>query len=81
MAEDRNRPFNDDIMTLFMGIEPEEPGQHGRTEVPGPEQDAIGLIVSIRDMCDEWLMQSGKGGNEPVEEQEGVEENGEEEEV
>ena len=64
---DRERPFDDDIMTLIMGIQPEAPGQHGRTQVPGPEKDAVSLIIEIKDMCEEWLMQSGKDGeNEDI---------------
>lgn len=59
MAKDT--PFNDDMMTLIMGIEPDEPGQHGRTLAPMPDKDAIGLITEIKDMCEEFLMHVGKG--------------------
>lgn len=53
-------PFSDDVMTIIMGIEPEEPGMHGPCEVPCPTEDATDLIIKIRDMCDKWLLKAGK---------------------
>ena len=54
-------PFDEDAMTLIMGLGgPSEPGQHGRTEVPMPEQDAIGLVTQIKDLCEEFLLQVDK---------------------
>jgi len=54
------QPFDDDMMTLIMGIEPDEPGQHGRTKVPSPDKDAVGIITQIKDLCEEFLMRAGK---------------------
>lgn len=57
----KNIPFDEDIMTLIMGVGgPEEPGQHGRTNAPMPTQDAIGILTQIRDLCDEFLVKAGK---------------------
>lgn len=54
-------PFDDDMMTLIMGIEADdEPGQHGRTLAPPPDKDAIGVITEIRDMCENFLKAAGK---------------------
>lgn len=74
MAEGKNTPFDEDIMTLFMGIEPEEPGQHGRTQVPAPDEDAIGTLVEIKDIIEKFLLAIGKGkdnADKPVEEKPG----------
>ena len=66
-------PFDEDVLTLIMGIEPEgpndrprpgKPGQHGRTNVPAPDKDAIGIISQIKDLCEEFLMNAGKGKEE-----------------
>ncbi len=54
-------PFGEDVMTIIMGIEPSEPGMHGKMEAPCPTTDAVGLVTKIRDMCDEWLRSAGKG--------------------
>ena len=48
-------PFNKDIMTLFMGLKPDEPGQHGPLEVPVPTEQAIDTITKIRDLCEQFL--------------------------
>lgn len=54
-------PFDEDTMTLIMGLgDPEKPGQHGRTMVPAPEQTAIDLITQIRDLCVDYLQSAGK---------------------
>lgn len=53
-------PFNDDVMTIIMGIEPSDPGMHGPLKEPCPSEDAVGLVTKIRDMCDEWLRSAGK---------------------
>lgn len=54
-------PFDEDMMTLIMGIgDPEKPGQHGRTMIPAPDQDAIGVISQIRDLCEDFLKSAGK---------------------
>lgn len=58
MAKDM--PFDDDIMTMIMGVEPSEPGQHGRTTAPKPDKDAVGLVTQIRDLCEEFLQRAGK---------------------
>ena len=48
-------PFDKDIMTLFMGLKPDEPGQHGPLEVPVPTEQAIDTITKIRDLCEQFL--------------------------
>lgn len=53
-------PFSEDVMTIILGIDPEEPGMHGPLKEPCPTQDAVGLVTKIRDMCDEWLRSAGK---------------------
>lgn len=55
-----NSPFSDDVMTIILGIEPDEPGMHGPLKEPCPSDDAVGLVTKIRDMCDEWLRSAGK---------------------
>ena len=57
-------PFDEDIMTLIMGVSPEEPGQHGRTQMPMPSKDAIDTITQIRDLCDAFLSACDKGEGE-----------------
>lgn len=73
-------PFDEDVLTLIMGIEPEgpndhprpgKPGQHGRTNIPAPDKDAIGIISQIKDLCEGFLMNAGKG--EPEEPKEDFE--------
>ena len=76
----KNIPFDDDVMTMIMGIGgPDEPGQHGRTNAPMPTNDAIKLVTDIRDMCDEFLQKAGKE-DEETEEMEESEESEETEE-
>lgn len=61
----KNIPFDEDTMTLIMGLGgPEKPGQHGRTMIPAPKQQAIDLITEIRDMCEEYLRSAEKGDEE-----------------
>ena len=62
--QDKDMPFDEDMMTLIMGVSPEEPGPHGRMHAPAPGGDAIGLVTQIRDMCEDFLMKTGKGGEE-----------------
>ena len=57
-------PFDEDIMTLIMGVNPEEPGQHGRLNKPAPKGDVVQLITQIRDMCEDFLAKCGKGDDE-----------------
>lgn len=58
-------PFDEDTMTLIMGLgEPDKPGQHGRRTIPAPEQDAIDLVMNIRDMCEDFLKSAGKEDKE-----------------
>lgn len=60
----RDIPFDDDTMTLFMGLGgPDKPGQHGRTMIPAPEQNAIDFATQIRDLCEEFLQSFGKETN------------------
>lgn len=56
----KEMPFDEDVMTLIMGVSPEEPGQHGRTKVPMPKEDAVGLICSIKEMCEQFLESHGE---------------------
>lgn len=54
-------PFDEDTMTLIMGLGgPDEPGQHGRTMIPAPEEKAIDVITQIRDLCEEFLQTADK---------------------
>lgn len=54
----------DDVMTIILGVEdPCKPGMHGPLEEPCPTEDAVGLVMKIRDMCDEWLRSAGKCGD------------------
>lgn len=57
----KDLPFDEDMMTLVMGIgDPEKPGQHGRTSVPVPTEDAVSVITQIRDLCEDFLKTTGK---------------------
>lgn len=56
----KEMPFDDDVMTLIMGVTPEEPGPHGRMQCPPPTGDAVSLVTKIRDMCEDFLMKAGK---------------------
>lgn len=56
----KEMPFDEDVMTLIMGVSPEKPGQHGRTKVPMPKEDAVGLICSIKEMCEQFLESHGE---------------------
>lgn len=59
-------PFDEDMMTLIMGIgEPEKPGQHGRTMIPAPENKPIDVITQIRDLCEDFLRSIDKGDGKP----------------
>lgn len=63
---DKKIPFDDDTMTLIMGLGgPEKPGQHGRKMIPAPENDAIDVITQIRDLCEDFLRNADKGEGEP----------------
>ncbi len=65
---DKKIPFDDDTMTLIMGLGgPEKPGQHGRKMIPAPENDAIDVITQIRDLCEDFLRNADKGEGEPEE--------------
>lgn len=68
-------PFDKDIMTLFMGLKPDEPGQHGTLEVPVPTEQAIDTITKIRDLCDQFLQCCTKDedGHTATEESDGKE--------
>jgi hypothetical protein len=64
-------PFDEDTMTLIMGLGgPEEPGQHGRKMIPAPENDAIDVITQIRDLCEDFLKTTDKGEESESEETE-----------
>lgn len=72
MAKD-DMPFDDDMMTLIMGIEPDgpnpgKPGQHGPKETPMPEDDVIDTLIKIRNLCEDAINKAGKG--EPTNEKE-----------
>ncbi len=57
------QPFSDDVLTIIMGIDPDDPckpGMHGPMKAPCPTEDATDLIIKIRDMCDKWLLSAGK---------------------
>lgn len=66
---DKKTPFNDDIMTLIMGIEPDAPGQHGPKNVPAPDKDAVEVITQIRDLCEDFLMNADKEPEEKLPEE------------
>lgn len=66
----KEMPFDEDVMTLIMGVSPEEPGQHGRTKVPMPKEDAVGLICSIKEMCEQFLEAHGESCGEALEDKE-----------
>lgn len=57
-------PFDDDVMSIIMGIEPSEPGQHGITKTPKPDKDVMGLIIQIKEMCEEFLSRAGEDSEE-----------------
>lgn len=63
MHNEDKKPMGDpsDILTLIMGVAPDEPGQHGRLECPMPDKDAIGTITQIRDLCEQFLLAADKG--------------------
>lgn len=54
-------PFDEDVLTLIMGVEPETPGMHGRVNTPMPTKDAVGIITQIKDLCEEFLSKCDKG--------------------
>ena len=61
----KNLPFDEDTMTLIMGIGgPGEPGQHGRMMIPAPNQKAIDIITQIRDLCEDFLNTVDKNDEE-----------------
>lgn len=65
-------PFDDDTMTLIMGLgDPEKPGQHGRRTIPAPENDAIDIITQIRDLCEDFLQTADKEEEEEKSENSG----------
>lgn len=53
-------PFDDEVFTIIMGIDPSDPGMHGPLKEPCPTGDAVELVTKIRDMCEEWLRSAGK---------------------
>lgn len=53
-------PFDDEVITIMMGIDPSDPGMHGPLKEPCPTGDAVELVTKIRDMCEEWLRSAGK---------------------
>lgn len=65
----KEMPFDEDVMTLIMGVSPEEPGQHGRTKVPMPKEDAVGLICSIKEMCEQFLEAHGESCGGDIEDE------------
>ena len=76
----KNIPFDDDAMTLIMGLgSSEEPGQHGKTKTIAPGQDAVSTIIQIRDLCEEFLSNSEENKEENEEEPEAEPEENEEE--
>ncbi len=61
-------PFDDDVMTLIMGLGgPDEPGQHGRTTIPAPQNSAIDLVTKIKEMCEDFLFSADKKEEKPEE--------------
>lgn len=72
-------PFDEDIMTLFMGIDdPNKPGQHGRTDMPRkPESTAFEFITQLRDMCEEFIQGYDKEDMKPEEESDELQEDAE----
>ena len=57
-------PFDEDVLTLIMGVEPETPGMHGRVNTPMPTKDAVSIITQIKDLCEEFLSKCGEGDDE-----------------
>ena len=77
----KNLPFDDETMTLIMGLGgPEEPGQHGRKMVPAPDQTAVELVSQIKDLCEDFLLSIGNG-KEEMEEKSAADQEEEPEEV
>lgn len=60
-------PFDEDVMSIIMGVSPNEPGQHGRTSVSVPTKDAVAFVTEIRDMCDDFLKSVGKSDDDASE--------------
>lgn len=71
-------PYDEDMMTLIMGVSPEKPGQHGRVQVPDPGEDAIGVVTQIRDLCEDFLRRAGKEDGEDETPEEGEKEDDDE---
>lgn len=57
-------PFDEDVLTLIMGVEPETPGMHGRVNTPMPTKDAVSIITQIKDLCEEFLTKCGEDESE-----------------
>lgn len=68
----REMPFDEDIMTIFMGMgDPEKPGMHGRNDIPAkPETTAFEFVCQIRDMCEEFIKNFDKEEPKPEKENE-----------
>ena len=60
----KEMPFDEDVLTLIMGVTPDEPGQHGRLNMPKPSGDPVSIITQIRDLCEEFLAKCDKGDEE-----------------
>ncbi len=71
-------PYDEDMMTLIMGVSPEKPGQHGRVKVPDPGEDAVGVMIQIRDLCEDFLRRAGKDEAEDERPEEGEKEDDDE---
>lgn len=71
-------PFDDETMTLIMGLgDPGKPGQHGKTDMPaGTDRSAFEFVTNIRDMCEEFIKNYDKQDKPEPKEEKGDEEDG-----